>query len=127
MNIKAYAKINIGLDVTGTREDGYHLLDMIMQTVGIYDEISIDPREDNDLNISFDDPNIPTDERCLIRKAVRLLTDRGFDITVRTIIPTQAGMGGGSSDAAETLKAVNTICGLGKTEEELEKLEGLDL
>lgn len=121
MKIKAYAKINIGLKVVGTREDGYHLLDMVMQTVDIYDEIEITPRDDGQVVVTADRPDIPTDDRSLVKKAARALTDCGFDIVLKTNIPTQAGMGGGSSDCAEVLKAVNELLALGKTPEELEE------
>lgn len=122
MKVKAYAKINIGLKVVGTREDGYHLLDMVMQTVDIFDEIEITPRDDGQVIVKADNPDIPTDGRSLVRKAVRALTDHGFDIMLKTNIPTQAGMGGGSSDCAEVLKAVNEILSLGKTASELEEI-----
>ena len=125
MLIRAYAKVNIGLDIVGIRGDGYHLLDMVMQTVDLYDEITITPREDGRVVISCDVPEVPTDGRNLAVKAFRALIPdgdpRGVDISIKKNIPSQAGLGGGSSDAAATLIAVNEIYDLGKTEEELEK------
>jgi len=122
MKLRAYAKVNIGLDVTGTREDGYHLLNMVMQTVDIYDELELQLRDDDKIIVTCNDPSIPTDGRCLVGKAIRKLTDRGMDVTLRTLIPTEAGMGGGSSDAAAALIAVNKMLDLGKTREELAEI-----
>ena len=122
MIYKAPAKINIGLNIVGIREDGYHLLEMIMQTIDVFDILDITPRDDDRIIIECDDINVPTDERNLIYRAVRKLTDKGFDIRLEKHIPMQAGMGGGSSDAATALKAVNEILRLGKTVEELEQI-----
>jgi len=122
MRLRAYAKLNIGLDVTGTREDGYHLLNMVMQTVDLYDELELNLRDDDKIVVTCNDPTIPTDERCLVGKAIRKLTDRGMDVKLNTRIPTEAGMGGGSSDAAAALVAVNQMLDLGKTKEELAEI-----
>ena len=122
MIYKAPAKINIGLDITGVRDDGYHLLDMVMQTIDVFDELDITGRDDGRIVITCDDPMVPTDERNLIYKAARALTDEGINVKLIKHIPSQAGMGGGSSDAATTLKAVNEIFGLGKSDSELESL-----
>ncbi|MBQ0145846.1 MAG: 4-(cytidine 5'-diphospho)-2-C-methyl-D-erythritol kinase [Lachnospiraceae bacterium] len=124
MKTRAYAKINIGLDITGIREDGYHLLDMVMQTVDLYDELEITPRDDGRVVLECDEPGVPTDGRNLAVKAFRALIpegdERGVSIFLKKNIPSQAGLGGGSSDAAEVLKAANVLCGLGKTPDELE-------
>jgi len=122
MRVRAYAKVNIGLDVTGTREDGYHLLNMVMQTVEVCDELELELRDDDKIIVTCNDPSVPTDERCLVGKAIRKLTDRGMNVTLRTRIPTEAGMGGGSSDAAAALIAVNKLLDLGKTREELAEI-----
>lgn len=122
MIYKAPAKINIGLDITGIRDDGYHLLDTIMQAVDIFDELEITPRDDARIVVSCDDPRVPLDEHNLIYKAIRLLTDKGVEIDLKKKIPMEAGMGGGSSDAAAAMKAVNEIFKLGYRVEELEQL-----
>ena len=126
MLTRACAKINIGLDIVGIREDGYHLLDMVMQTVDLYDELEIIPRDDGLAVLSCDTPGVPADGSNLALKAFRALIpegdSRGIDIVLRKKIPSQAGLGGGSSDAAAVLKAVNEIYGLGRTDEELEQL-----
>lgn len=122
MIYKAPAKINIGLDITGIRDDGYHLLDMVMQTIDVFDELDIEPREDGKILITCDDESVPTDERNLIYKAARSLTDKGITVKLKKNIPSQAGMGGGSSDAAAALKAVNELFSLHKSDEELESI-----
>ncbi len=126
MNIRAYAKINIGLDIVGIRADGYHLVDMIMQTVDLYDELNITPRDDGKVVLICDDPDVPTDAKNLAYKAARALLPegdkRGVTIDLCKNIPSQAGLGGGSSDAASALVSINLIYGLGKTDEELERI-----
>ena len=126
MLIRAYAKINIGLDIVGRREDGYHLLDMVMQTVDLYDELEITTRDDGKVHLSCDRPDVPTDDSNLAVRAFRALIPagdpRGADIVIKKNIPSQAGLGGGSSDAAAVLKAVNEMYGLGKSDKELEDI-----
>ena len=122
MKIKTPAKLNIGLDIVGLREDGYHLLDTVMQTVNIYDELEFIPREDGKVVLECDSAFVPVDGESLVEKAVRALTDRGMTIRMRCSIPSRAGMGAGSSDAAATLKAVNEIYALGRTDAELEAI-----
>ena len=126
MLIRAYAKINIGLDIVGRREDGYHLLDMVMQTVDLYDELEITTRDDGKVHLSCDRLDVPTDDSNLAVRAFRALIPagdpRGADIVIKKNIPSQAGLGGGSSDAAAVLKAVNEMYGLGKSDKELENI-----
>lgn len=126
MLTRAYAKINIGLDIVGIRADGYHLVDMVMQTVDLYDELDIAPRDDGKVVLICDDPDVPTDEKNLAYKAARALLPegdkRGVTINLRKNIPSQAGLGGGSSDAASALVSINLIYGLGRTDEELERI-----
>ncbi len=133
MELKAYAKINLGLDITGKREDGYHELRTIMQQIDLYDEIKIyaeaeisGSNDKGQILVSCNDSMVPTDERNLAYKAAGLLFDE-FDITdsilieIEKNIPVSAGLAGGSTDAAAVLKGVNEYFGLGLTEEELIK------
>lgn len=126
MLIRACAKVNIGLDIVGIREDGYHLLDMVMQTVDLYDELEITASDDGQVVLTCDDPKVPADGRNLAVKAVRALIPegdrRGVNIHLKKNIPSQAGLGGGSSDAAAVLAAVNEIYGLGLSDIELERI-----
>ena len=113
IRLKAYGKINIGLDVTGRREDGYHLVKMILQTVDLYDEVVVRKQPEGIL-VKTNKPYLPCDERNLAYKAAKMLIDRfglteGVRIDIGKNIPTSAGMAGGSTDAAAVLKAVNKL------------------
>jgi 4-diphosphocytidyl-2-C-methyl-D-erythritol kinase len=126
MLIKAYAKINISLDVVGKREDGYHLLRMIMQNIDLYDLINIE-KAANGINISSNKPYIPTDERNLGYKAAKLFMEKynlqgGVDINIRKSIPVAAGLAGGSTDAAAVLKGMRSIYDMDVSDKELMEL-----
>ena len=109
----AFAKINLTLDVLGKREDGYHDLKSVMQTVSIRDDIEIDIGTGKPWKLLCDKENVPTDERNLAWKAAKLFFDvtakdpDGIEIRITKRIPSQAGMGGGSADAAAVLRALN--------------------
>jgi 4-diphosphocytidyl-2-C-methyl-D-erythritol kinase len=126
MLIKAYAKINISLDVVGKREDGYHLLRMIMQNIDLYDLINIE-KAANGINISSNKPYIPIDDRNLGYKAAKLFMEKynlqgGVDINIRKSIPVAAGLAGGSTDAAAVLKGMRSIYDMDVSDEELMEL-----
>lgn len=113
MLLKAYAKINLSLDVTGKREDGYHTLRMIMQTVDLYDILNV-KKIDRGIKVNCNKPYVPTDERNLAYKAAELFIntykiDGGIEIYLKKYIPVAAGMAGGSTDAAAVLKAMRTF------------------
>lgn len=109
----AFAKLNLTLDVLGKREDGYHNLKSVMQTVSVRDDIEIDVGTGKPWVLKCDKPGIPTDERNLAWKAAKLYLDTvgkdpgGLEIRITKRIPSQAGMGGGSADAAAVLRALN--------------------
>ena len=113
IRLKARAKINLTLDVTGKREDGYHLLETIMQTVALYDGIYMKKLDKPEIKLKTNLPWLPVDERNLAWKAARIFFDAtkkdpdGIEIRITKRIPTQAGMGGGSADAAAVLRALN--------------------
>lgn len=131
MKIKAYAKINISLDIVGKREcDGYHLLKMIMQNIDLYDEISIE-KQKSGITISCNKSYVPTDLRNLAYKAASLFKDtynieEGVHINIIKNIPVSAGLAGGSTDAAAVLKLMNKIFKVNASNEELMEL-GLKL
>jgi len=130
MKIKAYAKINIALDVVGKRKDGYHLLRMIMQAIDLYDTIEIE-KIDSGINLKCNKHYVPTDERNLAYKAAKLFKetysiDEGVDITLDKNIPVSAGLAGGSTDAAGVLKLMNKIFDVNADDDEL-KVLGLKL
>lgn len=123
MQIKAYAKINIALDVVGKREDGYHLLKMIMQTIDIYDLIGIEKAPQN-IVLSCNKGFIPTDNRNLAYKAAELFINKynikqGVYINIKKNIPVAAGLAGGSTNAAAVLKGMNLIFNVNAEESEL--------
>lgn len=109
----AYAKLNLTLDVLGKRDDGYHDLKSVMQTVSLQDDIEIDVGTGKPWCLKCDQEGIPCDERNLAWKAARVYCDavgkdpEGIEIRIVKRIPSQAGMGGGSSDAAAVLRALN--------------------
>ena len=130
MRIKAYAKVNISLDIVGKREDGYHLLEMIMQAIDLYDEIKIE-KQRYGINLKCNKPYVPTDERNLAYKAAKLFMDKyninsGVNINIKKNIPVCAGLAGGSTDGAAVLKLMNKLFEVGATDEELMEL-GLQL
>nr|MBQ8251883.1 4-(cytidine 5'-diphospho)-2-C-methyl-D-erythritol kinase [Lachnospiraceae bacterium] len=122
----AYAKINLGLDVTGVLPNGYHEVKMIMQNVGICDTLTFTEREDDQIVIETDDGNLPVNEDNLIYKAVMLLRgltgdERGVTVHLTKRIPVAAGMAGGSTDAAATLLGVNELWNLGLSKEKIQE------
>ncbi|MDB2085576.1 4-(cytidine 5'-diphospho)-2-C-methyl-D-erythritol kinase [Clostridium paraputrificum] len=126
MREKAYAKVNITLDVVGKREDGYHLLKMIMQNIDIYDVITIEKIESG-IEITCNKPYVPTDERNLAYKAAKLFKDTfnitsGVSINIKKNIPVAAGLAGGSTDCAAVLKIMNKLFQVNADNEKLMEL-----
>lgn len=124
---KAYAKINIGLDVLKRREDGYHEVRMIMQTVDICDDLAFERTAQSGIVIRTDREDLPVDDNNLIYKAADLLfrekgITEGVKITLTKRIPIAAGMAGGSSDAAATMRGLNELFGMGYSVRELQEL-----
>ena len=124
---KAYAKINLGLDVLRRREDGYHEVKMIMQTVDIYDVLTFVKAPADVFRLSVDSAQIPDDDNNLVLKAARLLfttagIDAGVEVTLQKNIPVAAGMAGGSTDAAATLIGLNALYDLRFTTEQLQEI-----
>ena len=113
----AYAKLNLTLDVLGKREDGYHDLKSVMQTVSVRDDIEIDVGTGKPWCLKCDKEGIPCDERNLAWKAAKLYCEAmnkdpdGLEIRITKRIPSEAGMGGGSADAAAVLRALNEYYG----------------
>ena len=130
MKIKAYAKVNISLDIVGKREDGYHILEMIMQAIDLYDEINIE-KQKKDITIKCNKPYVPTDERNLAYRAAKLFMekyniDSGVNINIKKNIPVSAGLAGGSTDGAAVLKLMNRLFEVNASDEELMEI-GLKL
>ena len=113
IKVKTSAKINLSLDVVGRKPDGYHLIESIFQSVNIYDIITVSKIE-NGIHLTCNEPEIPCDSRNIAYKAARLFLDKtgiksGINIHIEKHIPSQAGLGGGSSDGAGVLYAMNTL------------------
>ena len=124
---KAYAKINLGLDVIRKRPDGYHEVKMIMQTVGIYDLLTLKKCAAPGIFLSVDSREVPGGGENLVYKAAELLRKEygigeGVEITLEKRIPIAAGMAGGSTDAAAVFHGMNELFGLGMRLEEMQKL-----
>ncbi len=124
LEVRALAKINIGLDVTGIREDGYHEVKMIMQTVNLFDKINISKVADGSISMSTNLRYLTVGDDNLCIKAAKLLKEEfglkeGLRIELEKHIPVAAGMAGGSTDAAAVLFAMNRMFGLKLTREAL--------
>ena len=124
MRLRALAKINLGLDILRKREDVYHEVRMIMQTIQMYDVLKMKKVKKPGISLSVNYPYIPSDERNLVYKAAKLLMDEfqvreGVDICLEKFIPVAAGMAGGSSDAAAAMVGINRLFKLGLSEREL--------
>ena len=123
----ANAKINLGLDVLRRREDGYHEVKMIMQMVDLYDTLTFESRNDQEIHITTNSGKLPCDENNLIYKAAMVLFEEtgkriGVDIRLEKQIPIAAGMAGGSTDAAATFLALNELLGSPLTKEKLQEI-----
>lgn len=120
------AKINLSLDITGRRADGYHTLRSVFQTVGVYDRLTLTKTgADTPLSLTCDTEGVPCDSRNLVWKAaVCLLGDepRGLSMHLEKGIPSQAGMGGGSADCAAALLGIRRLLGLAVSDTELHGL-----
>ena len=123
LSAKAYAKINLYLDVLGKRSDGYHLLAMIMQSVDLYDLITVKKTATNEINVICENSDINSQEN-IVYKAAKAFLEKinskiGLDIYVEKNIPIAAGTAGGSADAAATLKLLNILTDANLTDKEL--------
>lgn len=126
IRLKAYAKVNLGLDVLGRRENGYHDVRMIMQNVNLFDKLTIRKKKDKGIKVKTNLSYLPTDSNNLVYRAAAMLIEEfdirnGVDIDLYKFIPVAAGMAGGSADAAAVLYGMNELFGLGLSLEELMK------
>ena len=117
IKVKALAKVNLGLDILRKREDGYHDVRMIMQTIHLYDQLEIKKTNEPGIHITANLDFLPTDENNLIYKAAKLMQDtyrleQGVDVNLQKHIPVAAGMAGGSTDAAAVLYGMNELFAL---------------
>ncbi|MFH0981329.1 MAG: 4-(cytidine 5'-diphospho)-2-C-methyl-D-erythritol kinase [Planctomycetota bacterium] len=127
LTVSAPAKINLALHIHGKRQDGYHALTSLVIGVELFDEITCTPAERPGVQLVCDDPALPTNETNLVVRAAMLLAERvvgrpGVRIELRKRIPVAAGLGGGSSDAAATLRTLNRLWHAGLPDGELAEL-----
>ncbi len=118
IRLRSFAKINLGLEITGRRDDGYHTLRTIFQSIDLSDQLELRETRGARVRLFGSDPRVPWDESNTIARACRLVYEnfplrRGFDITVRKNIPPGSGLGGGSGNAAVMLLFLNNYFGLG--------------
>ena len=131
IKLKSRAKVNLSIDVLGKRQDGYHLVEMIMQTIDLYDLIEINEKDNDQITIKSTSDEIPLDCNNLVYKAANLIKktfniDKGVEIHIKKNIPVAAGMAGGSSNAAAVLVGLNKLWNLNLSNQQLEKI-GLKL
>ena len=126
MSLKALAKINLGLDVLGKRDNGYHDVRMVMQSIYLYDDVFLKKTEEEGVTIETNWGFLPVNENNIAYKAAKLLMEEfslpgGIHIRLRKYIPVSAGMAGGSTDAAAVLFGMNRMYKLSLTQEELKQ------
>ncbi len=124
LELKALAKINLGLDVLGRRENGYHDVRMVMQTIYLYDDVILQKNKEPGIQLKTNLFYLPTDENNIAYKAAKMLIDEfdirdGIDIRLNKFIPVSAGMAGGSTNAAAVLFGMNRMFELGLNEQQL--------
>ncbi len=125
IEVKAYAKINLMLDIVSTRTDGYHDLFMIMQSIGVYDTITVEKIKGRNIKITCNIDDIPLDERNIVHKAATAffkynhIKSRGVHIDIKKRIPHAAGLAGGSADGAGVIVALNKLYNTNLSEDEL--------
>lgn len=122
--VHAHAKINLSLDIVGEREDGYHLLRMVMQSLALHDELTLSRTDTGRIITHTGDRHVPEGEHNTCFKAAKLLLEEfgvkeGVEITVKKNIPVAAGLAGGSADAAAVMKALNEEFAFGLSREAL--------
>ncbi len=129
ITLYAYGKINLALDVTGRRPDGYHLVRMIMQTVGIYDIVTVrkEPDSHDLISLTCSRPEVPEGPSNIAWKAAAAVMEHAglkenISIRIEKNIPMAAGMAGGSADAAAVIRAMNSLFGLKLTQEEMDSI-----
>lgn len=125
MKIKAYAKINLMLDILGTLPNGYHNLWMIMQSVSLYDTVTVEKNDSGEITLSCSKVGIPLDEKNIAHKAAKAffeytgIKNCGIHIHIEKKIPSEAGLAGGSADGAAVIKALNEIFSAGLNDRQM--------
>ncbi len=131
MKLKTRAKINLSIDIVGKREDGYHLVEMIMQSIDLYDILYIKEIDYDKIIIKTDSVEIPVDESNIVYKAVKLIKktyniNKGVEVYIEKNIPVAGGLAGGSTNCAGVLVGLNKMWNLNLTKDKLKEI-GLKL
>ena len=126
VTLKAYAKINIGLNIISNREDGYHNIETIFQQIDLFDKITLQKNFDRKITVSSNNNKVPENRNNICYSAVKLIQlmtgiDDGVDISIKKRIPIGSGLGGGSSDAASVLIGLQQLWGLRLEKADLQK------
>ena len=126
MKVKAYGKVNLSLDIVGKREDGYHFLEMIMQTIDLYDVVNV-VKIPSGIEIRCNKNYVPTDRRNIAYRAAELFLETfkiksGVRIEIEKNIPVAAGLAGGSTDGAAVIKAMNDLFKTNASKEKLSEI-----
>ncbi len=116
LTVKGYAKLNLWLDITGYRGDGYHTLNTVMRRIDLYDDVTVETRSGGDINITCNFPSVPTDGWNIVYRAAMAFFEKmgksvGLSVDIYKRIPVGAGLGGSSADGAAVLTALNELCG----------------
>ena len=127
ITVPAYAKLNLTLDILGKRDDGYHEMQMVMQTVSLHDDVTVTLADGGGIRCRVEGADLPCDERNLAVKAANAFCEAldygvGIDIALQKRIPSEAGMAGGSADAAAVLRALRELVSPALTDERLEEI-----
>lgn len=127
VQLKARAKINLTLDVLSRRENGYHDVEMLMQQINLYDNVTVNMNSSGEIKLTCTDVFLPVDEKNIAFQAAKLMKEmfgikEGFDIHIEKQIPIAAGLAGGSTDAAAVIKAINQLCELNLATEKLQEI-----
>lgn len=128
--VRAAAKVNLTLDILGKRDDGYHSIKTIMQSVGLYDYVTLTVNDSGKITVSCNHPEVPCDESNIVCRCAKAFFDRlsiscgGLHIDINKNIPTQAGLAGGSADGAAVIVGLNEMYGCPISQQELEVLGG---
>ena len=127
IKVDSPAKINLTLDIIKKRVDGYHELEMIMQELELKDEIVLKELDENKISIKCNNPKVPLNEKNLVWKAAELIKEiygieKGIEISINKTIPVAGGLGGGSSNAAATIKGLNELWELNLEEKEMQEI-----
>ncbi len=124
--VPAPAKINLALDIKGLRDDGYHEVEMIMQSISLHDSVIIG-KNDGEIKLTISDPSLPEDENNIAYRAAKMIIEKadltaGVDIHIKKNIPVAGGLAGGSTDAAAVLTGINRLFNLNISELNLSKM-----